>query len=183
MDFLKVLRSYRGFKLRESGFPKFSVPPSGKTILQTVEPPSVSQVKECARGPLSACQVWWGLDFTSFFVCWFVCLTCLWMMGLWMTKFECTILPWRYQSTETVVIPLDKGRFVVCTCVNFLCTLMTCNQTWLFYKECLIHLHKFCINMVESSLCQAFWCKQHDSIENGSIPACAKLCAIFWNNL
>jgi len=32
MDLLKGLRSYRGFKLRESSFPKFSASPSGETI-------------------------------------------------------------------------------------------------------------------------------------------------------
>ena len=63
-----------GFKLTESGYPKFSAPPSGETVRQT---PKVLQVQERARGPLSLCQVWWGSDFTrhrggqnvEFFVC------------------------------------------------------------------------------------------------------------------
>ena len=40
--------------------PKFSAPPSGETMRQT---PNVLEVQERARGPLSPCQVWWGLGF------------------------------------------------------------------------------------------------------------------------
>jgi len=32
LDLLKALWSYAGFKLRGSGFPKFSAPPSGETV-------------------------------------------------------------------------------------------------------------------------------------------------------
>jgi len=49
-----------GVKLRESGSPKFSAPPSGKTVRQT---PKSLEVQERARGFLSTCQAWWGLDF------------------------------------------------------------------------------------------------------------------------
>ena len=35
LDLLKVLWSYGGFKLRGSGYPKFSAPPSGETMRQT----------------------------------------------------------------------------------------------------------------------------------------------------
>jgi len=84
-------------------------------------------VKECPWWPLSACQVWWGSDFTcparvaksGKFFCLLVCLSItlvispLWMTGLWMTKFECMILLWRHWCTETVFTPLDRGRFVV----------------------------------------------------------------------
>jgi len=35
--------------------------PSGETMPQT---PKVLEAQECARGPLSPCQVWWGSDFT-----------------------------------------------------------------------------------------------------------------------
>jgi len=49
LDFLEGLWSYGGFKLRVSGSPKFSVPPSGETMSQT---PKVLEVQERARGPL-----------------------------------------------------------------------------------------------------------------------------------
>ena len=61
LDLLKELWSYRVFKLRGSGYPKFSAPPSGETMRQT---PKVLEVQERALGPLSPCQVWWGSDFT-----------------------------------------------------------------------------------------------------------------------
>ena len=37
LDLLKGLRSYGGFKLRGSGSPKFSAPPSGETMRQTTK--------------------------------------------------------------------------------------------------------------------------------------------------
>jgi len=80
LDLLKGLCSYGGFKLRGLVTPKFSAPPSGETMPQT---PKVLEVQECARGPLSPRQVWWGSDFTrrrsgqkrSVFFCLFVCLS------------------------------------------------------------------------------------------------------------
>ena len=69
-----------GFKLRESGTPKFSALPSGETFHQTGK---VFEVHECPRGRLSPCQVWRGLDFTCHrggqkhwisFVCLFITL-------------------------------------------------------------------------------------------------------------
>jgi len=60
MDLLKGLRSYGAFKLRESGSPKISVPPSSKTMRRT---PKVFEAQERARGSPSPCQVWWGSDF------------------------------------------------------------------------------------------------------------------------
>ena len=63
---LEGLWSYGGFKLRGSGTldtPKFSAPPSGETMRQT---PTVLEVQERGRGPLSPCQVWWGSDFTRY---------------------------------------------------------------------------------------------------------------------
>jgi len=60
LGLLKGLWSYRGFKLRGSGYPKFSAPPSGETMRQT---PKVLEVQERGRGPLLSCQVWWGSDF------------------------------------------------------------------------------------------------------------------------
>jgi len=61
LDLLEGLWSYGGFKLRGSGYPKFSAPPSGETMRQT---PKSFEVQERARGPLSPCQVWWASDFT-----------------------------------------------------------------------------------------------------------------------
>jgi len=61
LDLLKELWSYGDFKLTGSGYPKFSAPPSGETLHQT---PKSFEVQECARGPLSPCQVWWGSHFT-----------------------------------------------------------------------------------------------------------------------
>lgn len=37
-------------------------PPSGESTRQT---PNVLEVEERARGPVSSCQVWWGLDIAS----------------------------------------------------------------------------------------------------------------------
>ena len=62
LDLLKGLRSYRGFKLRGSGFPQIFQRPLAAKVC--VRPPNVFQMKERARGPLSPCQVWWGSDFT-----------------------------------------------------------------------------------------------------------------------
>jgi len=41
--------------------PNFQRPLAAKLC---VRPPNVFEVQECARGPLSPCQVWWGSDFT-----------------------------------------------------------------------------------------------------------------------
>jgi len=72
------LQSNGGLKLRGRISQEFSVPHSGETICWTLK---VLEVQERARGPLSPCQVWWGLDFTHlwggqkrwFFVCLSVC--------------------------------------------------------------------------------------------------------------
>jgi len=114
---------------RSLAIPKFSAPRSGKTMCQT---PKVLEVQERARGPLSPCQVWWGSDFTSknvfclsvcLSVCLFVCLSCFWT-----SEFVCPISPWRRWSTETTLIPLDRGRFVVvhpCSTFSDCCQLVT----------------------------------------------------------
>ena len=51
----------------------------------------------------------------KFFVCLFVCSS-----RSWMSEFVHTISPRRCWSTETILIPLDRGRFVVIhyTCVQ-----------------------------------------------------------------
>jgi len=49
----------------------------------------------------------------EFFLCWFARPTRLWTTGLWTAEFECMISPWMPWSTETVLMPLNSGRFVV----------------------------------------------------------------------
>ena len=44
-------RSYGGFKLRESGSPKFSVPPNGETVRQT--PKSFRGARTCSRSSIT----------------------------------------------------------------------------------------------------------------------------------
>ena len=80
-----------------------------------VTPPKVLETHERARGLLSSCQVWWGSDFTRrrggqkpwVFVCLSVCPS-----HFWMSHIVQQISPWRHWSTQTISIPLDKGRFV-----------------------------------------------------------------------
>jgi len=90
---------------------KFSAPPSGETMRQT---PKVFEGQERARGPLSPCQVWWGSDFTrrggqkSCCFCLSVCSS-----RFWTSEIVRPISPQRRWSTETILIPLDRGRFVV----------------------------------------------------------------------
>jgi len=67
--------------------------------------------------PLSPCQVRWLLDFThyrwggehnAFFVNFFICPSCLWMV-----KFVNATSPWSFSNMEIILLPLDRGRFVV----------------------------------------------------------------------
>ena len=116
--------SYGGFKLKGSGYPQiFSAPIAAKLCGR---PPTVLEVQERARGPLSPCEVWWGsLSFLS--VCMSVCF-----------------LPVRHAferqscapdfamkanwSTETILMPLDRGRFAVvhpCSTFSDCCQLAT----------------------------------------------------------
>ena len=61
LDLLEGLWSYGGFKLRGSGSPKFSVPPSGETMRQT--PKCIRGERTCSRSSISMpCLV--GLGFT-----------------------------------------------------------------------------------------------------------------------
>jgi len=77
LDLVEGLWSYGGFKLRRSGYPQFSEPPSGETMRQT--PKSFTDARTCSRSR----QVWWGSDFTRrrygqkrwVFVCLSVCLS------------------------------------------------------------------------------------------------------------
>jgi len=80
LDLRKGLWSYGGFKLRGSGSPKFSVPPSGETMRQT--PKSFRGARTCSRSSITMPSLvgfgfhpppWWPKTL-SFFVCLFVCL-------------------------------------------------------------------------------------------------------------
>ena len=82
MDLLKGLWSYRGFKLRESGFPTFLASPNSKTVHQT--PKRFRGARTCLRSSITV-QSLVGLGFhsapgwlktLSFFVCLFVCPSC-----------------------------------------------------------------------------------------------------------
>ena len=75
-----------------------------------VGPPNVLEVQELDWGPLSPCRVWCGSDFSQKNVefCLCVCPSCFWT-----TEFVRMILPWRHLNAETILIPLDRGRFVV----------------------------------------------------------------------
>ena len=73
------------------------------------------EVQERARGPLSPCQVWWGSDFTRHRggqKRWVFCLSVC-PSRFWMSEFVRPISPWRRWSTGTILMPLDRGRFVV----------------------------------------------------------------------
>jgi len=92
--------------LTGSGYPRhFQRPLAAKLCIR---PPKVLEAQERARGPLSPCQVWWGSETLSFL---FVCL-CV------RHAFERQSLCAQFReegvgSTETILIPLDRGRFVV----------------------------------------------------------------------
>ena len=101
--------------------PKFSVPPGGETVRQT---PNLLEVQERARGSLSPYQVWYGSDFTR---CrggeksWVFLLVRQASLSvtlfLFITLLNVRVLrhisPWRRWNTEMILMPLDRGRFVV----------------------------------------------------------------------
>jgi len=59
LDLLEGLWSYGGFKLRGPGYPQIFSAPYRRNYASDSQ-----EVQERARGPLSPCQVWWGLDYT-----------------------------------------------------------------------------------------------------------------------
>ena len=81
------------------------------------------EAQGCAWGPLSPRQIWWGLDFTHRWggqKCWVFCLclsACVYVTPL-NARTVRPILPWRHWSTETILIPLDRVRFVVMHCTS-----------------------------------------------------------------
>jgi len=94
--------------------PKFSARHSGKTM-PCIRPPKVFEVQERARGSLSPCQVWLGSDFTRRRVAKNVFCLSVCPSRYWTSEFVRTISPWRRWSrpTETTLMPLHRGRFVV----------------------------------------------------------------------
>jgi len=122
--------SWRGLVI-----PKCSAPLSGETMRQT---PKVLEAQERARGRLSPCRVWWGSDCTrrrggqkrwGFWLS--VCLfASLYVCSSRFSTSEIVrpILPWMRWSTETILMPLDRGRFVVvhpCSTLSDCCQLAT----------------------------------------------------------
>jgi len=98
-----------------------------------VRPPKVFEVQERARAPLSPCQVWWASDFTHrrggqkrwvfLSVCLSVCLSLFWT-----SEIVRQISLWVRWITETILMPLDRGRFVVvhpCSTLSDCCQLAT----------------------------------------------------------
>jgi len=94
---------------------KFSVPLAAKLCIR---PTNFLEVQERARGPLSPCHVWWGSEFIRrrggekrwVFVC---------PSRFWTSEFVRPISPWRCWSRDTILMSLDRGRFVV-PVLNFL---------------------------------------------------------------
>jgi len=87
-----------------------------------IRPQKVLEVQERAWGSLSPCKVWWGSDFTRCRAAKYVKFFCLSVCSsrFWMSEFVHTVFPWRCWNTETILIPLDRGRFVVvCACLTF----------------------------------------------------------------
>jgi len=120
--------SWRGLVI-----PKFSVPLAAKLCAR---PPKVLEVQERARGPLSPCQVFGGARISSaagvaknveFFACRFVYLFVC-PSRFWTSEIVRPVSPWRRWSTERLLIPLDRERFVVvhpCSTFSDCCQLAT----------------------------------------------------------
>ena len=106
-----------GLSWRGLVIPKYSAPPSGETMHQIRK--SFQGARTCSRSSITMPSLV-GLGFhsppgqpktLSFFclsVCLFVCSS-----RFWTSEVVRQISPWRRWSTETILIPLDRGRFVV----------------------------------------------------------------------
>jgi len=115
MDLLKGLRSYEGFKFRGLVPAKFWVPPSGETMSGT--PKIFWGARTYLRSSMTMPSLM-GLEFhmppgrpkalSHLFVYLSVCSSCFWT-----SEFVCPISPWRRWSTETIEMPLNRGRFIV----------------------------------------------------------------------
>jgi len=111
--------------------PKFSVPHSGKTMRQTHK--SSGGARTCSRSSITMPSLvelgfhpppGWPKTLIFFVcLCLSVCPSCFWM-----SEIVCPISPWRHWSTETILMPLDRGRFVVvhpCSTFSDCCQLAT----------------------------------------------------------
>jgi len=126
---LDLLKSNGGLKLTGSGWvvtPKFSAPPSGETMRQT--PKSIRGARTCSRvlyhhAKFGGAQISpaVGAAKNVEFFCLFVCSSCFWM-----SEFVRPISPWRRWRTKTILMPLDRGSFVV---VHSCSTFSACCQT------------------------------------------------------
>jgi len=117
--------SWRGLVI-----PKFSAPSSGKTMYQT--PKSFRGARTSSRSSINHHAKFGGvwISFAAvvaknveFFVCLFVCPSCFWT-----SEIVRPISPCRRWSTETILMPLDRGRFVVvhpCSTLSDCCQLAT----------------------------------------------------------
>ena len=116
--------------------PKFSVPPSGETMRQT--PKRFKGERTCSRSSITMPSLV-AIEFypppgrwktLSFFVCpsrffchaWYVTLV---TSRFWTSEFVRPISPWRRWSTEMILMPFDRGRFVV---VHLCSTFSDCRQ-------------------------------------------------------
>jgi len=107
---------------------KSSAPPSGETMRQT---PKSFEVQERALGPLSPCQVWCGSDFTrrrGSQKRWVLSFLCVCLFVTLLNDRDAPDFAMKCGSTETTLIPLDRGRFVVaypCSTFSECCQLAT----------------------------------------------------------
>ena len=129
MDLLKELRSYGDFKLKESGSPKFSTPPSLWSY--TSDPPRFWRWKHVLevlyhRIKFGGARVLPPPARPNTLTFLFVCTSRLWRHAFERRacekmEFVRTISPWGRWSTKTILIWFDRGRF--CSCAptfNFL---------------------------------------------------------------
>ena len=122
-----------GFNFRGSGFPQIFSAPSGETMRQTTKP--FGGERTCWRSSITMPSLV-GLGFHPppggqkrwVFACLSVCLFVSRHAFERQKKIVRPISPWRRWSTETILMPLDRGRFVVvhpCSTLSDCCQLAT----------------------------------------------------------
>jgi len=111
--------------------PKFWAPPSGETMCQT--PKSFRGARTCSRSSITVPSlVELGFhpppgDQKRWVFCLSVCLSVC-PSRFWTSEVVRPILPWRRWSTETILMPLARERFVVvhpCSTFSDCCQLAT----------------------------------------------------------
>ena len=128
LDLPKGLWSYGVLSWQRLVIPKFSAPLVAKLF---VRPPKVLEVQERAQVPAKfggdrispASRMANNVEFLCLSVCLFVCSSCFWM-----SEIVCPISPWRRWSTKTILMSLDRGRFVAvhpCSTFSDCCQLAT----------------------------------------------------------